>query len=124
MYLDYNRGRNPHEAPTALKRLWKTRLCGAFLHIDWAGDVGELRVDGRTATDRFWDGSTWTVNLRDAGWHPGAEVTLHLLPLAAGSTVSLPAEAHERLLSVDGQLLDLASVRLVTRCSFHEETDS
>nr|WP_221380063.1 hypothetical protein [Actinoplanes polyasparticus] len=96
----------------------------AFLHIDWAGDVGELRIDGRTATDRFWDGSTWTVNLRDAGWRPGAEVTLHLLPLAAGSTVSLPAEARERLLSVDGQLLDLAAVQLVTRCSFHERTDS
>jgi hypothetical protein len=86
--------------------------------------VGELRIDGRAATDRFWDGSAWTVNLRDAGWRPGAEVTLHLLPLAAGSTVSLPAEARERLLSVDGQLLDLTSVQLVTRCSFHERTDS
>lgn len=64
----------------------------ALRHIDWAGNVGELRIDGRVATDRFWDGSPWTVNLRDAGWRPGAEVTLHLLPLAAGSTVLLLRE--------------------------------
>ncbi|WP_199561982.1 hypothetical protein [Micromonospora deserti] len=37
----------------------------ALLEIDWAGDVGQLRVDGRTVTDRFWDGSRWTVNLRE-----------------------------------------------------------
>jgi beta-galactosidase len=92
----------------------------ANLHITWAGDVAELRVDGRTATDRFWDGSPWLVNLRDAGWHPGAELTLHLLPLAAGSTVSLPAEARTRLLAADGQLLDLTSVRLVARQTAHE----
>ncbi|MCO8271083.1 beta-galactosidase [Actinoplanes sp. TRM 88003] len=94
----------------------------AFLHIDWAGDVAELRVDGRTATDRFWDGSPWTVNLRDAGWHPGAKLTLHLLPLAAGSPVSLPAEARDHLLAADGQLLDLRSVRVDARQSFLEDS--
>lgn len=29
------------------------RAQDAFLVLDWAGDVTELRVDGRTVTDRF-----------------------------------------------------------------------
>ena len=92
-----------------------------FLRIDWAGDVGQLRVDGRPVTDRFWDGSVWTVNLRDTGWQPGAELTLHLLPLAAGSTVSLPTGARDRLLAADGQqLLALDAVRVLGRATWHE----
>jgi hypothetical protein len=90
-----------------------------LLRIDWAGDVAQLRVDGRTATDRFWDGSTWTISLRDAGYRARSEVTLHVLPLAAGSTVHLPPDARDRLLAVDGQLLALDSVRvvdMVARC--------
>ncbi|WP_250038046.1 beta-galactosidase [Paractinoplanes maris] len=94
-----------------------------FLHIEWAGDVGELRVDGRPVTDRFWDGSPWTVNLRDVHWRPGSVLTLHLLPLAAGSTVSLPHEAHQRLLAADAQLLDLTSVRVLARQCFVERTE-
>ncbi|MEV6300221.1 galactose-1-phosphate uridylyltransferase [Actinoplanes sp. NPDC051861] len=86
-----------------------------LLRIFWAGDAGELRIDGTTVTDRFWDGSRWTVNLIDAGYRPGAEVTLHLLPLAAGSPVHLPPEAHERLAAVDNQLLAVDRVELVYR---------
>ncbi|MDG4798122.1 beta-galactosidase [Micromonospora sp. WMMD1082] len=77
----------------------------AQLRIRWAGDVGQLRVDGRPVTDRFWDGAEWIVNLPDAGVHADAEVTLHLLPLAARSPVSLPRDARDRLAAVDGQLL-------------------
>ncbi|WP_345712410.1 beta-galactosidase, partial [Kineococcus glutinatus] len=64
-----------------------------LLHVDWAGDVAELRVDGRAVTDRFWDGSRWTTSLRDAGLPRGGEATLHLLPLSAGSALRLPAGA-------------------------------
>ena len=84
----------------------------ATLHIRWAGDVGRLRVDGRTVTDRFWDGAEWVVNLRDAGVRDGSEVALHLLPLAAGSTVSLPEDARDRLAAADGQLLAIDSLRV------------
>jgi len=42
-------------------------------------------------------------------------VTLHLLPLACGSTVHLPPDGRERLLAADGQLLALDSVRVVGR---------
>ncbi|MEV4282022.1 beta-galactosidase [Actinoplanes xinjiangensis] len=86
-----------------------------LLHITWAGDVGELRIDGRPVTDRYWDGAVWTVNLTDAGYRPGAQVTLHLLPLAAGSPVSVPAEARARLAATDTQLLTLDSVEVVAR---------
>jgi beta-galactosidase len=92
----------------------------ALLRIGWAGDVGQLRVDGRTVTDRFSDGSEWVVSLRDAGYRAGSRVSLHLLPLAAGSTVSLPVDARERLLESDGQLLALDYVRVVERLSLEE----
>jgi beta-galactosidase len=89
----------------------------ALLRIGWAGDVGALRVDGRTVTDRFWDGSEWIVSLRDVGFRPGSRVSLHLLPLAAGSPVALPRDARDRLLASDGQLLALDYVRVTGRPS-------
>ncbi|QOC94776.1 beta-galactosidase [Micromonospora craniellae] len=76
----------------------------AILRIRWAGDVGQLRVDGRPVTDRFWDGAEWLVNLPDIGLRADAELTLHLLPLAVDSPVSLPRDARDRLAAVDGQL--------------------
>jgi hypothetical protein len=84
----------------ALAAVYEVDLPGpagdALLHIDWAGDVAELRVGGRAVTDRFWDGSRWVVNLLDAGWAPGTAVTLHVLPLAPGSPVNLPPDAGRR----------------------------
>jgi galactose-1-phosphate uridylyltransferase (family 1) len=79
----------------------------SYLRIHWAGDVAQLRVDGRTVTDRFWDGSAWGISLRDAGVRESSEVTLHVLPLAAGAAVSLPQDARDRLAAADGQLLSI-----------------
>ncbi|WP_309127472.1 beta-galactosidase [Microbacterium sp.] len=85
----------------------------AVLDIDWAGDVGQLRVDGETVDDRFWDGTRWSISLRDAGIHPGSTVTLHLLELSGDSTVWLPADAQVRRRgAVEGLLiLDRVSLR-------------
>ncbi|GIM88526.1 galactose-1-phosphate uridylyltransferase [Paractinoplanes toevensis] len=91
-----------------------------YLRIRWAGDVGQLRVDGRVATDRFWDGSEWIVSLRDAGVRDGSEVTLHLLPLAVGSTISLPEDAGDRLAAADGQLLAIDSLAVEGRTVWRE----
>jgi galactose-1-phosphate uridylyltransferase (family 1) len=87
----------------------------ALLRIRWAGDVGELRIDGRPVTDRFWDGSAWIVSLADAGYSAGAEVTLHLLPLAAGTPVHVPADARNRLDAVEDQLLAIDAVEVIGR---------
>ncbi|MEU4237583.1 galactose-1-phosphate uridylyltransferase [Actinoplanes sp. NPDC026619] len=92
----------------------------AYLRIRWAGDVGQLRVDGRTVTDRFWDGSEWVVSLRDVGARAESEVTLHLLPLAAGSTISLPEDARDRLAAADGQLLAIDSLQVEGRPVWRE----
>jgi beta-galactosidase len=95
-----------------------------YLRIEWAGDVGQIRVDGRVVTDRFWDGSPWLVSLRDAGYRPGSELTLHVLPLATGSTVSLPWEARDRMRAADGQLLAVDEIGVFSRAVWHEiETD-
>ncbi|MDI6101049.1 beta-galactosidase [Actinoplanes sp. NEAU-A12] len=86
-----------------------------LLRILWAGDVGELRIDGDAVTDRFWDGSAWLVNLTDAGYRDGAQVTLHLLPMAAGSPVSVPDDARTRLTATGSQLLSLDTVEVIAR---------
>ncbi|AGL20007.1 beta-galactosidase [Actinoplanes sp. N902-109] len=93
----------------------------ALLEIGWAGDVAELRVDGRVATDRFWDGSPWLANLRDLGHRPGAELTLHILPLATGSPVHLPPDARDRLLNAEGQLHAIDAVRVTARRTWRSE---
>jgi alpha-L-arabinofuranosidase len=91
-----------------------------LLHIDWAGDVAELRVDGRAVSDRFWDGSRWTLSLRDAGGRPGCTVTLHLLPLSPDAPVHLPRPAVERRAAADGPLLALDRVHLEARGTWIE----
>jgi beta-galactosidase len=93
-----------------------------LLHVDWAGDVGQLRVDDRIVTDRFWDGSRWTISLLDAGYRAGSTATLHLLPLAVGSTVHLPADAGDRLVAAEGQLLAVDAVRVVARRAWSERS--
>lgn len=86
-----------------------------LLRVIWAGDVAELRVDGTPVTDRFWDGSGWTINLTDIGYRPGTDLTLHVLPLAAGSPISVPAEARTRLTAAETQLLSIDTVEAIAR---------
>ncbi|GLH99653.1 beta-galactosidase [Phytohabitans aurantiacus] len=92
----------------------------ALLRVDWAGDVARLRVDGRTVTDRYWDGSQWTVSLRDAGYRPGSTLTLHVLPLSTESSVHLPQDAAARLTASSGQLVAVDAVRVEARRTWHE----
>lgn len=75
----------------------------AVLRVRWAGDIAQLRVDGVTATDRFWDGSELVANLRDIGASPSTHVEVHVVPLRRDSDVHLPADAAIRLAtSADG----------------------
>ena len=94
----------------------------ALLSVDWAGDVAQLRVDGRPVTDRFWDGSRWLVSLRDAGCTPASEVTLHVLPLSAVSPVDLPTDAAQRAAASPRQLLAVDAVRVETQRTWREAT--
>ncbi|RSM59812.1 hypothetical protein DMB66_26550 [Actinoplanes sp. ATCC 53533] len=131
----YGRRESRQSAPSAavfdsLAAVYRLRLpawagrpeLDALLRIEWAGDVAQVRVDGRPVTDRFWDGSTWLVSLRDAGCTPASEVTLHILPLPADSPVHLPADAAERAAASPGQLLAVDHVRVEARHTWREAT--
>src|SRR5690606_3821041 len=85
------------------------------LDIDWAGDTGQLRVDGRTVDDRFWDGTRWLVSLRDVGADAGSALTLHVLPLSAQSTVRLPEAAAARRGDAARGVVRAVSLRAVMR---------
>ncbi|MFE6735395.1 beta-galactosidase [Microbacterium sp. NPDC057650] len=90
----------------------------AVLDIDWAGDVGQLRVDGTTVDDRFWDGTRWSVALRDVGAVPRSRITLHVAPLSAGSTVWLPPSARARRRASGGALCAVDAVAMRTRSAW------
>ncbi len=119
---DYGFGGRRHRAPdrdtvddlAAVYRLELppyTPADDAVLDIDWAGDVAEVRAEGRVTDDRFWDGERWTVSLADAGLHPGDEVTLHVLPLSPRSTVGLPAAARAHVGAEPLCRLDAVTIR-------------
>ncbi|MDQ7879113.1 beta-galactosidase [Microbacterium sp. QXD-8] len=94
----------------------------AVLRVQWAGDVAQLRVDGVTATDRFWDGSELVANLRDIGAGPATRVELRVLPLRTDSRVHLPADAAARLAASDRALCEVSAARIDERTLWTEKT--
>jgi hypothetical protein len=76
-------------------------------------------LSGAFAAQGYWDWSRWSVSVQDMGLTEG-EVTLHLLPLAAESTIWVPEPAQARRDSAGGLLLALDSVRVVSRGPWRE----
>ncbi|KQQ67232.1 beta-galactosidase [Microbacterium sp. Leaf320] len=65
------------------------------LVVDWEGDVAQLRADGVVIGDRFWDGLTWRIDVTELA--PGADLTLHIAPIAAHSVIDLDASVRDRV---------------------------
>ena len=65
------------------------------LVVDWEGDVAQLRADGVVIGDRFWDGLTWRIDVTELA--PGADLTLHIAPIASHSVIDLDASVRERV---------------------------
>lgn len=126
---DYGFGGPRHRAPSAvdidrIAAVWRLDLPAwgfdpchdALVEIAWAGDVAEVRVDGTSVDDRYFDGERWRVSVGDAGIGPDSVVTLHVVPLSASSTVWLPAGADaRRRAAAPDQLLAIDGVTVVSR---------
>ncbi len=83
-----------------------------LLEVEWAGDVAQLCVDGHVVADRFWDGTSWVIDLDTV---PGAEtgrVSVRLLALHPDAAVWLDAVALDRRRAVQGPLAALDAVTL------------
>jgi len=106
---DYGFGGPRHRAPSAeafRERAARYRVhlpaasldpeADAALDLDWAGDVGRVVVDGRVVDDRFWDGTRWSLSLRDAGATATSEIMVDVLALSPASTIALAAGAVSR----------------------------
>lgn len=89
------------------------------LEIHWAGDVARILVDGEVASDRFWDGSPWVLNLADLGIRR-SDVKLQILPLSPQAKVGLPAEAQARRDATTGDLIALDAVKVVRWTEWQE----
>ncbi|ANG86521.1 beta-galactosidase [Microbacterium aurantiacum] len=89
------------DAHAAVHRLHLPAAVGrdATLRIGWAGDVAQLRADGRIVADRFWDASPFVVDLDDLRIGPDTDLQLWLLPLRTDAGIHLPAAAAQRLAS-------------------------
>jgi hypothetical protein len=81
------------------------------LDLDWTGDVGRVVVDGRIVDDRFWDGTRWSLSLRDVGATDTSEIVVEVLALSPTSTIALAAGAEARRTDAATTTLR-ASVRL------------
>jgi beta-galactosidase len=110
------------DAHAAVWRLDMPEIAGvdATLRIEWAGDVAQLRVDGSTVRDRFWDGSPFLVDVADCGITSTSVVELRILPFCSDSRVGLPADATARLHSAAPALCALDGVELVQRALWRE----
>lgn len=106
---DYGFGGPRHRAPsdeTFSERAARYRLrlpatsfdpeADAVLDLDCAGDVGRVVVDGRVVDDRFWDGTRWSLSLRDAGATETSEIAVEVLALSPASTIALPIGAESQ----------------------------
>ncbi|MCP2635955.1 beta-galactosidase [Microbacterium sp. HD4P20] len=94
----------------------------AVVRVRWAGDVAQLRVDGATVTDRFWDGSDLTASLTDIRAVADARVELLLLPLRSDTGVHLPRDAAARLAGAREALCALDGVVIDQRSLWRERT--
>jgi hypothetical protein len=83
-----------------------------LLELDWAGDVATLEVDGVTVADRFWDGTTWRIDLDAVGASDERDVVLRILPLHPDAPVHLAAAAAGRRSAAPGPLHALDAARL------------
>ncbi|GAA2149183.1 beta-galactosidase [Glycomyces algeriensis] len=82
---------------------------GFELTIDWIGDVAVIEADGVLVSDRFWDGTPWTIAI-PAGT---TELTVHVLPLHPQAPIWLHPDARERLNGTEEQGLISARARSV-----------
>ena len=82
------------------------------LRIDWAGDVGQLLVDGVVVADRFWDGTPWHLDLDTIDGAELGRVTLRVLPLHRDSAVRVPADADDRRRATTGPMHAVDAVTL------------
>ncbi len=85
----------------------------AELEIRWAGDVARLVVDGAVRADRFWDGSTWVISVRDELITERSHVVLEILGMHPDARIGLASEAEQQRRVTPGELLSLESVSLV-----------
>jgi hypothetical protein len=93
------------------------RCTDIFLHIDYAGDIGEVYIDGVLVADNFYNGTTWEIGLkRFAGCLAEGELVIKVAPFRrdgrARRYVST-AMAARLLEDADQQLAQITGVAAV-----------
>jgi beta-galactosidase len=111
----------PEESAFDTAARWRIQLpetmknsAGAFLRIEYQGDIGRVYVHGKLLTDNFYNGSAWIIGLdRIAGEERTDSLELRVLPLQDHAPIYLPKGA--RPAGSAGGVANLKDVRVVPR---------
>ncbi len=85
------------------------------LHVDYAGDIGHLFLNGELIADHFCNGATWVTRIDP--WTPELEeeqLTLYITPVRRNATIHVDSPMAARFESAEDTVAHLDSVRLVT----------
>jgi hypothetical protein len=50
---------------TSRRRIWPPQISNVFLQIQYQGDVARLCRENHLLDDNFWNGTTWTIGVKD-----------------------------------------------------------
>lgn len=83
------------------------------LHVDYAGDIGHLFINGELIADNFYNGATWVSRLDDhVDALTEAPLTLYITPIRKNSKITVNGMAA-RLESSEGTYAKLDRVTLI-----------
>jgi len=84
------------------------------LHIDYAGDIGKLFLDGELMADHFCNGDTWITRVDPwADAMRQTPLTLYLVPIRKNAVVNADSAMAARFESAEGYDAALDQVKLV-----------
>lgn len=93
----------PQEGMQAYKRV--------ELHIDYAGDIGNLFLDGQLIADNFCNGATWVTRIDP--YDPAQPLTLYIVPIRKNATICVDSPMAAQFETAESTFARLNSVKLV-----------
>lgn len=84
------------------------------LHIDYAGDIGNLFLDGQLIADNFCNGATWVTRIDPWIEESGQlDMTLYIVPIRKNATICVDSPMAAQFESAESTFSQLDSVKLV-----------
>lgn len=84
------------------------------LHVDYAGDIGNLFLNGELIADHFCNGDTWVTRIDPwAGELQAEKLTLYITPIRRNARIHVDSPMAARFESSEDRISQLDAVKLV-----------